>query len=217
MFALPDLPYACDALQPVISAETMRFHHDKHHAAYVKTVNDLLAEKSDQDRSLEDVILEASKSGDKKLFNNAAQAWNHAFFWSSMDPSRRLPTGTLQASITATFGGLDGLKAALVKEGVGHFGSGWVWLTVDRNRALKLMSTHDAGCPVTAGDATALRVCDLWEHGYYIDYRDDRKAYLEAWFDGLANWTFATEQFASGEKSGVQWRYPGPSPFVSAK
>ncbi len=134
-----------------------------------------------------------------------------------MDPSRRSPTGPLQASITSTFGGLDGLKAALVKEGVGHFGAGWVWLTVDRTRALKLISTHDAGCPVTEGDATALLVCDLWEHGYYIDYRDDRKAYLEAWFDGLANWTCATEQFPSVEKSGAERRCPGPSPFVSAK
>ena len=206
MFVLPDLPYAYDALQPVISAETMRFHHDKHHATYVKTVNELLADKAGA-VDLEAVILQASTSGDKKLFNNAAQAWNHAFFWDSMTPDRGAPQGALQTAIASAFGGSDGLKAAFVKEGVGHFGSGWVWLTADRAGALNLISTHDAGCPVTETDVTPLLVCDLWEHAYYIDYRNDRKGYLEAWFDAAPNWKLAAEQLAAAG-GGQSWRYP---------
>jgi Fe-Mn family superoxide dismutase len=208
MFALPDLPYAYDALQPVISAETMRFHHDKHHAAYVKTVNELLADRSGHAEPLEGVILSASKAGEKKLFNNAAQAWNHAFLWSSMSATREIPSATLESAIASAFGGQDALKAAFVKEGVGHFGSGWVWLTADAGGALKLVSTHDAGCPVTEPGVTAVLVCDLWEHAYYIDYRNDRKGYLEAWFDALPNWAFASQQLANAGSAGKSWCYP---------
>lgn len=217
MFALPGLPYADDALQPVISAETMHFHHDKHHAAYVKTVNELLADKPGRDGALEDVILAASKGGDKKLFNNAAQAWNHAFFWTAMTPARGAPAGPLQSAIASAFGDQDQLKAAFVKEGVGHFGSGWVWLTADRAGALALTSTHDAGCPVTEPGVTALIVCDLWEHAYYIDYRNDRKAYLEAWFDALPNWEFAARQFSAVASTGASWRYPAAAATVAGR
>jgi Fe-Mn family superoxide dismutase len=207
MFTLPDLPYAHDALQPVISAETMHFHHDKHHAAYVKMVNEILGEQAGRE-PLEDVIRKASAGGDKKLFNNAAQAWNHAFFWVAMSPDRGAPEGRLQSAITSTFGGQDALKAAFVKEGIGHFGSGWVWLTADAAGALAVTSTHDAGCPVTQPGATALLVCDLWEHAYYIDYRNDRKAYLEAWFDALPDWQFAARQLEAAGSAGAAWRYP---------
>ena len=211
MFTLPDLPYPYEALQPVISAETMHFHHDKHHATYVKTVNELLAESSGHDDSLEGVIRAASGAGEKKLFNNAAQAWNHAFFWKSMAPGRSAPDGALQSAIASAFGDLDALKAAFVKEGAGHFGSGWVWLTADRGGALTVVSTHDAGCPVTEADSTPLLVCDLWEHAYYIDYRNDRKAYLEAWFDALPDWAFAAGQFAAAGGNGQAWRFPSAS------
>jgi Fe-Mn family superoxide dismutase len=125
-----------------------------------------------------------------------------------MAPGGGVPDSAVESAIASAFGGLDALKAAFVKEGAGHFGSGWVWLTADRGGALKVVSTHDAGCPVTEGASTALLVCDLWEHAYYIDYRNDRKAYLEAWFDDLPNWAFAAKQLSAARDGGGAWRYP---------
>jgi Fe-Mn family superoxide dismutase len=208
MFALPDLPYAYDALEPVISDRTMHFHHDKHHAAYVKTLNELLEKAGAAPSSLEEVIKQAAKAGEHKLFNNAAQAWNHAFFWAAMTPSPQQPGGDLDAAIKTAFGDLAGLKAAFVAEGVGHFGSGWVWLTADKTGALKVMSTHDAQGPVTEAGVTPLLVSDLWEHAYYLDHQNDRKGYLEAWFDALPHWDFAGYQYAAALGSGEPWRYP---------
>jgi superoxide dismutase, Fe-Mn family len=212
MFTLPDLPYAYDALEPVISARTMRFHHDKHHAGYVNTLNRLLSEAGETPSSLEFVIRSALRSGDQKLFNNAGQAWNHSFFWDALAPQRQSPTGDLASAIDTAFGTLEGLKAAFVTEGVGHFGSGWVWLIADRARRLSVISTHDANDTVTQPDITPLLVCDLWEHGYYLDYQNDRKSFLETWFDALPNWRLAGAQYAAAREGGQPWRHPAPAP-----
>ena len=210
MFKLPDLPYAYDALKPVMSDKTLHLHHDKHHATYVKTLNELLEKDGRTARGLEEVILDASKAGERKLFNNAAQAWNHAFFWVAMTPKFEKPQGDLAAAIDKTFGGLDALKKAFVTEGAGHFGSGWVWLTANRGGELKIISTHDADDTLTHGDVTPLMVCDVWEHAYYVDYQNDRKAFLEAWFDALPHWEFAGFQLKAAIGQGDPWRYPAP-------
>jgi len=204
MYKLPDLPYAYDALEPTISANTLHFHHDKHHAAYVTALNGLL--NGDDQGSLENVIKSA---GPGKVFNNAAQAWNHAFFWDGMSPTKTTPGAELAAAIDSTFGGLAGLKEKFVAEGIGHFGSGWVWLVSDASGALKIISTHDADSPVTHG-VTALLVADVWEHAYYLDYQNVRKAFLEAFFDNLPNWTLADSQYAAAKAGAPGWAYPAP-------
>jgi Fe-Mn family superoxide dismutase len=208
MFPLPDLPYAYDALQPVISDDTLHFHHDKHHATYVKTLNDLLAKSGDAETSLEAVIAEAAKAGDKKLFNNAAQAWNHSFFWLAMSPDKQKPSGELSAAIDKAFGSLAQLKTAFVTEGAGHFGSGWVWLAAEKGGALVVRSTHDADDTVMHPELTPILVCDLWEHAYYLDHQNDRKGFLEAWFDALPNWEVAARQFAAARGQGSTWKHP---------
>jgi Fe-Mn family superoxide dismutase len=210
MFALPNLPYDFNALEPVISERTMHFHHDKHHAAYVRTLNELLDKAGSSPASLEQVIIDAAKAGEKKLYNNAAQAWNHTFFWSAMTPAAERPSDALSKAIDAAFGGLDALKAAFVAEGAGHFGSGWVWLIADKAGALKVQSTHDADDTVTQGGVTPLIVCDLWEHAYYLDHQNDRKGFLETWFDALPNWRLADLQFAAARGQGEPWRHPAP-------
>jgi Fe-Mn family superoxide dismutase len=211
MFTLPPLPYGYDALSPVVSDKTLHFHHDKHHAAYVNTLNGLLEKKGAQPKSLEDVIAGAARDKEAKLFNNAAQAWNHAFFWLSMSPQRSAPSGELTGAITEAFGGLDKLKTAFVEEGAGHFASGWVWLAAEAGgRKLKVLSTHDAEDLVTQPDLTPLLVCDLWEHAYYLDHQNNRKGFLEAWFDALPDWGFAERQLSAARGAGERWRHPAP-------
>ncbi|MDP1630975.1 MAG: superoxide dismutase [Caulobacter sp.] len=209
MFVLPDLPYPSNALEPVISARTMGFHHGKHHKAYVDAVNAILAERGTRPASLEDVV-RASAGDGGKLFNSAGQAWNHAMFWVAMDPAGGAPSGDLAQAIDAAFGGLDGLKTAFVTAGGGHFGSGWVWLVAEGG-ALKVITTHDAGTPLTMKGVTPLMVCDLWEHAYYLDHQNDRKGFLEAWFDSLPNWALAQSQWAAARGGGAVWRYPDPA------
>ncbi len=206
MFTLPPLPYDAEALQPVISAETLGFHHGKHHKAYVDTLNKLLAEAGVRPDSLEAVIRSASPG---KLFNNAAQAWNHGFFWCSMTGEAVEPGGELKAAVEA-FGGLDKLRETFIETGVGQFGSGWAWL-VWKDGALAVISTHDAETPLTQDGVTPLLVCDVWEHAYYLDHQNDRKGFIGAWFDRLANWTFAAEQLAAAKGDGEGYRYPKPS------
>jgi Fe-Mn family superoxide dismutase len=207
MFSLPALPYAHDALSPTISEETMNFHHDKHHAAYINTLNSLLEASGQSYDTLEAVIEDAAGKTPKKLFNNAAQSWNHAFFWECMTPEKAAPSGELADAIGSAFGGMDKLKEAFVTGGVDQFGSGWVWLVADKSGALKVIATHDADNTLGAGVGTPLLVCDVWEHAYYLDYQNLRKGYLEAWFDALPNWTLAASQFAAAKGSGKAWTF----------
>ncbi len=208
MFELPDLPYDHAALEPVISRDTMHLHHDKHHKKYVDTLNDLLKDKGSDKASLEDIIRDAAKSAaDKKLFNNAAQAWNHTFFWECMIPRSQAPGGDLAKAIDRDFGGLEKLKAEFVKQGVGHFGSGWVWLAAD-GETLKIVDTHDADDLLTHQGLTPLIVCDLWEHAYYLDHKNDREGFLKSWFDALPNWAFAAAQYDAANGKGEVWKHP---------
>jgi Fe-Mn family superoxide dismutase len=210
MFELKPLPYAYDALEPVISATTMRVHHDKHHAKYVETLNELLAQSGQAPDSLEAVVRGAAGKADaRKLFDNAAQAWNHAFFWDGMAAGASAPDGPLAEAIARDFGGLDRLKAAFVEEGAGHFASGWVWLASD-GQALRVLSTHDADDLLTHRGLTPLITCDLWEHAYYLDHGQDRQGFLEAWFDALPNWALAGRQLAAACGQGAAWRHPEP-------
>jgi len=210
MYALPQLPYAYDALTPFLSADTLRTHHDKHHKAYVEKSNDLAQKAGLAGRPLEDVVREAQKAGNKTLFNNAAQAWNHAFFWPCMrQPGGIAPSGELKSAIDGAFESLDGLKDAFVEEGVAHFGSGWVWL-VTGSEGLKVITTHDAEDTLVREGLFPLLVCDLWEHAYYLDYKNDRKAFLERWFENVANWDFAARQLAASNGKGEGFRYPPP-------
>jgi Fe-Mn family superoxide dismutase len=205
MFVLPALPYAYDALEPVISAKTFTHHHDRHHAKYVEVLNGILKEKPAlEGKSMEVLIVEARASGEKKLFNQAAQSWNHAFFWECLSPVGGPPTGALAERIAADFGSLDALKAAFVKEGVGHFASGWVWLALD-GEALKIVSTHDAETLIGQG-LTPLLVADLWEHAYYLDHQQNREGFLNALF-GVINWDFVARQYAARGGEGA-YAYP---------
>jgi Fe-Mn family superoxide dismutase len=183
-FSLPPLPYAEDALEPVISAETLRLHHDKHHKKYVDTANELLAKDPIQAASLEEVV-RASRG---KLFNNAAQAWNHDFYWQSLSPKRQRPSGALRARLEKDFGNYDRLAEAFAAAALGQFGSGWAWL-VDKDGRLQVMATSNAETPMAQGIKCLLTV-DVWEHAYYLDYRNERERYVSAVMDRL-NWEFA--------------------------
>ena len=205
MFTLLPLPYGHEALAPLMSAETLRTHHGKHHAKYVEVLNQLLAEKGSEPDALEPVVREA---GAGKLYNNAGQTWNHGFFWHSMTPEGGGgPSGALADAVQRDFGGADALKARFVDEGATHFASGWAWL-VARGERLEVVSTHDAGSFDQLDGATPLFVCDVWEHAYYLDHKQDRKGFLEAWFDRLLNWRFAEAQFAAATGGGPGWTYP---------
>ena len=207
MIDLCKLPYDYAALEPVISAETMRFHHDKHHAAYVKKANELADKAGLAELSVEDMVREAKARGETKLYNNAAQVWNHGFFWQSMTGDSLKPVGDLAAAINSSFGDLATLKLRFVEEGVAHFGSGWVWL-VAQGQKLQVMSTHDAADFLDSPDATPLLVCDVWEHAYYLDHQNDREGFLKSWLDGLANWAFASVQFDAAHTGKPGYVYP---------
>ena len=213
MFPLPDLPYGYGALAPAISERTLHFHHDKHHRAYVEKLNGLLAKAGQSPTSLEEVISKAARDGEagRQLFNNGAQAWNHGFFWKSMTPEKSAPGGELAKAIDKSFRGMAKLSQTFVERGETHFGSGWVWLVADATGALDVVSTHDAQDMVTERDKMPLLVCDLWEHAYYLDYQNDRKKFLQTWFEALPNWAFAAEQLAAVGQGGRGWRYPSPS------
>lgn len=201
-FTLIDLPYAKDALAPAISAETLDYHHGKHHQTYVDKTNAAVAEKGLDDHNLEEVIA-AARGSDKGLFNNAAQSWNHGFYWHSLTPAASKPGGELASKIDSAFGSLDDLAKQLKDKGAGHFASGWVWL-VDKGGRLEVAETHD-GDTLADGEANPLLVIDLWEHAYYIDHRNARPAYLSAVVDQHLNWDFAAENLARGSI----WTYPG--------
>jgi Fe-Mn family superoxide dismutase len=215
VFKLPPLPYDYSALEPTVSAETMHLHHDKHHQAYFTNMNKMLDEAGLQPRSLEDVVVEAKHSGKQKLKNNAGQAWNHTFFWTCMSPARQSPEADLKSAIEETFGGVEAFKKKFIEEGAGHFGSGWVWL-VARSGRLEVNSTHDGDNHLGDSGVVPLLVCDLWEHAYYVDYRNDRKGFLEAWFDNLPNWSFAADQLAAARAGQDGWKHPGPDNAATA-
>lgn len=210
MYVLPDLPYPHDALEPTVSATTMQTHHGKHHKAYVDNTNRMAAEEGMADRPLEDVVRYAAENrqAKPKLFNNAGQAWNHGFFWESMTDRRSDPDGDFAKAVDDAFGGMDQLRSRFVDEGVGHFASGWVWI-VARGGKLEVISTHD-GDTALVHDGTPVLVCDLWEHAYYLDYKQDRKGFLEKWFDTVANWSFAAKQLSAARGGGEGYRYPAP-------
>jgi Fe-Mn family superoxide dismutase len=191
-FTLPELPYAKDALAPHISAETLDFHHGKHHQAYVTKLNELVAaDASLAGKSLEDLI--RSTSGG--VFNQAAQVWNHTFYWHSLKPGGGgAPTGALAQAIDTTFGSFAAFKEKFTAAAIGQFGSGWAWLVRNGSGGLEITQSSNAGCPLTEGK-TPLLTCDVWEHAYYVDYRNARAKYVEA-FWSLANWDFAAKNFA---------------------
>jgi Fe-Mn family superoxide dismutase len=194
-FTLPSLPWAKDALEPYISAKTMSFHYDKHHRAYVDKLNKLLEGKAlPTNRSLEKLIAaSAGKSDRTAIFNNAAQVWNHTFFWKSMKKGGGgLPKGSLLDRIKATFGSFDEFKAAFVAAGMSRFGSGWVWLVAE-GKTLKIVTTANADTPIVHGQKPLL-TCDVWEHAYYLDYQNRRKDFVQAFLDHLVNWEFAASQ-----------------------
>lgn len=196
-FLVPPLPYAGNALEPYVSAKTLEFHHGKHHRAYVDTLNKLIAVSELASMPLEEIIRVTTRAKDKEgvaIFNNAAQAWNHAFFWKSMKPQGGgKPTGALLVAMEKSFGGYDPFRQAFLDAATGQFGSGWVWLVSGKD-GLQVIKTSNADTPV-AHDQKALLACDVWEHAYYLDYQNRRKDFVAAFLDHLANWDFAAEQF----------------------
>ncbi|MGD0962173.1 MAG: Fe-Mn family superoxide dismutase [Methylomonas sp.] len=189
-FELPPLPYAKDALAPHISAETIEFHYEKHHQTYVTNLNNLIAGTEFEGLSLEEIVKKSSGG----IFNNAAQVWNHTFYWRSLSPNGGgAPIGGLANAIDRTFGSYEQFKEEFTKTAVTTFGSGWAWLVKKPNGGLELVSTSNAGTPLTAG-LTPILTCDVWEHAYYIDYRNLRPKYLEA-FWALVNWEFASANY----------------------
>ncbi len=205
MFLLSDLPYPHDSLEPTLSRVTLETHHGKHHRKYVEVLNEMLAKEGRNPARLEEVIRDA---GPGKLFNNAAQTWNHGFFWESMTPDHAAPSGDLAGLIEA-YGGLEKLREDFVSEGASHFASGWVWITL-KDGKLSVPSTHDAMNTLSEHEGFPLLVCDVWEHAYYLDHKQDRKGFLEGWFDRLANWRFAADQLAAAQAGAAGWTYPAP-------
>jgi Fe-Mn family superoxide dismutase len=188
---LPALPWAKDALAPHMSAETLDFHHGKHHNTYVTKLNAAIQGNAYESLSLEEAIRKAHAEGNKAVFNNAAQHFNHSFFWNCLAPNSSPPTGKVADAINASFGSYDAFKTAFTHEAVNHFASGWAWLVRDVSGALKIISTHDADTPLVHNQ-TPLLTCDVWEHAYYIDYRNARPAFLDAFFK-IVNWDFVAK------------------------
>ena len=181
---LPPLPYPQDALAPHMSAETLSFHHGKHHKKYVETANTLIAGTEFEKLPIEEIIRRSSG----KIFNNAAQVWNHDFFWQCLTPQSKAPADALDKALSKSFGSLDEFKSTFTKTAVETFGSGWAWLVRDKDGSLKIVSTSNADTPVRSGQ-TPLLTCDVWEHAYYIDYRNERPKFLEHFWQ-IVNWDF---------------------------
>ena len=200
-YTLPDLPYAKDALGEFMSAETLTFHHDKHHNAYVVKTNEVMDQKGLSGRRLSDLIRHAKSEGDKGLFNQSAQIWNHSFFWLCLAPPQgQRPTGRLAEMIDEAFGSTDNLLAELKKEAVGHFASGWAWLVLNGDK-LQVTSLHDADTPVAYEEMKPLLTLDVWEHAYYIDYRNARPDFAEKVLGNIVNWDFVAQNL---DGNGVQ-------------
>lgn len=190
---LPALPYAKDALAPHLSEETLEYHYGKHHNAYVTNLNKLIPGTEFENSSLEEIIKKASGG----VYNNAAQIWNHTFFWNCMKPNGgAAPTGALADAINAKWGSYDDFKAAFQASAVGNFGSGWTWLVKKADGSVDIVNMGAAGTPLTTGD-TPLLCIDVWEHAYYIDYRNARPKFVETFLTSLVNWDFASANFAA--------------------
>jgi Superoxide dismutase len=183
-FSLPELPFAKEALEPHMSRETLEYHHGKHHKAYVDNANKLASGTEFESMSLETAVTKASG----KLFNNIAQIYNHNFFWQSLTPKQTPPGKKLADALVKTFGGVDDFRKAFTEMAAGNFGSGWTWLVKNGDGTLEIVNTANAGTPLTDGK-TPLLTCDVWEHAYYIDYRNARPTYLEHYW-ALVNWDF---------------------------
>jgi Fe-Mn family superoxide dismutase len=191
-FELPPLPYAKDALAPHLSVEHFDFHHGKHHKAYLDKLNELTAGKPEEKKSLEELV----KTTEGVLFNQAAQVWNHTFYWNSMKPKGGgAPSGALADAIKRDFGSFDDFKKKFTEAGMTQFGSGWAWLVKGADGKLKVSKTANAECPLKQGDKPII-CCDVWEHAYYIDYRNARAKFLEVFLSNLVNWDFAAKNFA---------------------
>ncbi|MGE0557917.1 MAG: superoxide dismutase [Burkholderiales bacterium] len=189
---LPKLPYAMDALAPHISKETFEFHYGKHHQAYVTNLNGLIKGTEFENSPLEDIIKKSSGG----VFNNAAQVWNHTFFWNSMKPSGGgKPAGALAAAIDKKWGSFDAFREAFTKSAVGNFGSGWTWLVKKADGSVDIVNTSNAGTVLITADKALLTI-DVWEHAYYIDFRNARPKFVETFLNSLANWDFAAKNFA---------------------
>lgn len=188
---LPELPYPKNALHPFISAETLEYHHDKHHAAYVSNLNKLIPNTEFENVSLDEIVIRSSGS----IFNNACQVWSHTFYWNCMNPNGGgKPTGVLADAIESAFGSFEDFKKEFTQKAVSLFGSGWTWLVRNLDSSLAIENTSNAGTPMTSG-RKALLTCDVWEHAYYIDYRNARPKYLEAfWY--IVNWDFVAKNFS---------------------
>ena len=187
---LPELPYAMDALAPHISKETLEYHYGKHHATYVTNLNNLVKGTEFESSNLEDIV----KKSTGGVFNNAAQIWNHTFYWNCLSPNGGgSPTGQLAEAINAKFGSYDAFKEAFTKSAVGNFGSSWTWLVKKADGSVEIVNTSNAATPLTTQDK-ALLTCDMWEHAYYIDYRNARPKYMETFWN-LVNWSFASENY----------------------
>ncbi len=197
-FSLPPLPYADNALAPIISAQTIGFHYGKHHKTYVDNLNKMVPGTDLEGRPLVDIVKATAGVAERAgIFNNAAQVWNHTFYWNSLKPNGGgAPTGALADKINAAFGGLDGFKKELANAAVTQFGSGWAWLVADAG-VLKVVKTGNAEVPLTKGQ-TPLLTIDVWEHAYYLDYQNRRADYVGALIDKLLNWDFAAQNLAGG-------------------
>ena len=192
-FTLPDLPYAKDALGDFMSAETLDYHHGKHHKAYVDKTNGMVGDKGLEGASLIEVIKAAKERGDNPLFNNSAQIWNHSFYWQCLAPAEgQKPTGRLADMIASDFGSTEALLDKLKTEAVGHFSNGWAWLVLDQDK-LKITSLHDADSPVVYDGMKPLLTLDVWEHAYYIDYRNARPDFADKVLSNIVNWDFVAQ------------------------
>jgi Fe-Mn family superoxide dismutase len=200
--SLMPLPYAENALEPHISANTLRTHHGAHHKGYVDKVNQAIDGTPLASKDLETIVREAHAHGDKVLFNNAAQAWNHGFYWESLTPERTAPDDKLAYAVDRTFGSMQKLNEAIIEEAVGHFASGWAWLVV-KDDALAVISTHDAGTALVDSVVPLLTI-DVWEHAYYLDVKSKRPDYVKAVVEHHLNWDFANANYVRNSV----WRYP---------
>lgn len=203
ILTLPSLPYGQNALEPAMSAETLDYHHGKHHKAYVDKGNELVEKAGWTNKSVEDIMKDSfGKAEHAGIFNNVAQYWNHNHFWQMMTPNgggSKLPS-TLEKEIQSAFGSFDQFREKFVADGIGQFGSGWVWLVADDKGALSIMKTPNGENPLVHGKNTLLG-CDVWEHSYYIDYRNARQKYLEAFMDKLVNWDYVSHLYEqAGQK-----------------